>query len=73
MKIRELREQMGIKFRGPQGPWEPYFAWRPKKDIHGKWHWLSHIYRRERNRVIYPHQGYDYGTSINKIIDALRD
>ena len=62
-----------IKYRGPEGPWEPFFAWKPKKDIHGKWHWLHYIYRRERNRVIYPHQGWEYGTSVDKIIEALKN
>jgi hypothetical protein len=54
---------------GPQGPWEPYFAWRPRQDIHGAWHWLGRIYRRERNRMVYPSQGWEYGT----VFDVLRD
>jgi len=62
-----------IKYKGPEGPWEPHFAWRPKKDIHGRWHWLSHIYRREKNRVVYPSPGWEYGTSVDAIIEALRD
>lgn len=56
--------------RGPQGPWQPEFAWLPRKDIHGQWHWLKQIYRRERNRVVYPHQGYEYGNAFDVIKDA---
>ena len=55
--------------RGPQGPWEPYFAWKPRQDIHGAWHWLKRIYRRERNRMVWPSQGWEYGT----VFDVMRD
>jgi hypothetical protein len=57
-----------IKFRGPQGPWEPMFAWKPVK-ISGRWHWLTQIYRRERNKYVYPNQGWEYGNTF----DVLRD
>lgn len=61
---------MGINiFKGPQGPWEPVFVWKPVKDIHGQWHWLKRIYRRERNVVVYPSQGYEYGNAF----DLLKD
>jgi hypothetical protein len=62
-----------IKYSGPQGPWIAEFAYIPRKDIHGTWHWLSTIYRREKNRIIYPHQGYEYGTSVDYIIEKLVD
>lgn len=62
-----------IKYSGPEGPWQLVFAWRPRKDIHDRWHWLSHIYRRERNRIIYPSPGWEYGTGVDLIIDALKD
>ena len=61
-----------IKFRGPQGPWKPYFTWRPRR-INGRWHWLTTIYRRERNIAVYPHQGYEFGDSGDFIIDTLRN
>ena len=56
--------------RGPQGPWLPCFAWRPRRDIHRQWHWLSKIYRRERNRMVYPSQGWEYGTVFDVVRDA---
>jgi hypothetical protein len=69
MKITELRDTMYWSWRGPQGSWEPVFAWRPVRDIHGRWHWLRRIYRRERNRMVHPHQGWEYGT----VFDAIKD
>ena len=59
-----------LRFRGPGGPWEPYFAWKPRRDIHGTWHWLRRIYRRERNRMVWPPQGWEYGTMFDVIKDA---
>lgn len=56
--------------RGPQGPWEPWFPIKPVRDIHGAWHWLGRIYRRERNRMVYPSQGWEYGTVFDAIKDA---
>jgi hypothetical protein len=58
-----------IKFRGPQGPWEPMFAWKPVRDIHGRRHWLKSMFRREKNRMVWPPQGWEYGTTL----DVLRD
>lgn len=58
-----------IKFSGPQGPWEPVFAWLPVQDIHGSWHWLRRVYRRSRNRMVYPDQGWEYGN----VFDVLKD
>ncbi len=55
--------------RGPQGPWESIFVWKPVKDIHGHWHWLKRLYRREKNRIVWPHQGWEFGT----VFDVLRD
>ena len=70
MKIRGLRERMGIEWKvGAQGPWRPEFAWRPRK-IKGKWYWLTKIYKREKNVVVYPHQGYEYGDVFDAITDA---
>ena len=68
MKIRELREEMGIRFRGPGGPWKPYYSWKPRK-INDKWYWLTTVYRREKNIAVYPHQGYEFGDSF----DVLKD
>lgn len=59
-----------IRFRGPGGPWEPVFAWKPVRDIHGQRHWLRRIYRRERNRMVWPPQGYEFGTVFDVIKDA---
>lgn len=62
---------MSIQWQGSAaGPWQPEFAWRPRKDIHGQWHWLKQVYRRERNIVVYPHQGWEYGTAFDVIKDA---
>ena len=71
MKIRQPREDMGIQWsRSLAGPWRPYFAWRPHRDIHGQLHWLGRIYRRARNRMVYPPQGWEYGTAFDVIRDA---
>lgn len=58
-----------IKYTGPQGPWEPVFAWRPVRDIHGRIHWLKKIYRREQNRLIWPQFNWEYGTFLDVIKD----
>jgi hypothetical protein len=58
-----------IKFRGPQGPWEPVFVWKPVKDIHGKRHWLKKVYRRELNQYVWPPRGWEYGN----VFDVLKD
>jgi hypothetical protein len=60
-----------IQFRGPGGPWKgPFFTWRPVRDIHGRRHWLRKVYRREKNRMVWPSQGYEYGTLFDVVKDA---
>jgi hypothetical protein len=60
-----------IKYSGPQGPWKgPFFAWRPVRDIHGRWHWLKRVYRRYRNRMVWPPQGWEWGTFMDVVRDA---
>lgn len=61
-----------IKFRGPQGPWEPYYTWKPRR-INGRWYWLTTVYRREKNRMVWPPQGYEFGNGADFIIDTLRN
>jgi len=56
-------------FRGPQGAWEKMFAWRPIK-VNKHWYWLREVYRRERNKYVMPHQGYEYGTFFDVIRDS---
>jgi hypothetical protein len=58
-----------IQYKGPEGRWKSVFVWKPVRDIHGRWHWLATVYRREKNRVVWPHQGYEWGNTF----DALRD
>jgi hypothetical protein len=58
-----------IKFRGPGGPWKPYYAWKPRK-INNKWYWLTTVYRREKNIAVYPHQGYEFGDGFDVLKDA---
>ena len=57
-----------IKFKGPGGPWQPVFAWRPRR-VNNKWRWLVTIYRRERNKFVWPHQGWEFGDEF----DVLKD
>ena len=57
-----------INFVGPQVVWIRVFAWQPVR-INKHWYWLRSIYRRERNKYVYPHQGYEYGT----LFDVIRD
>jgi hypothetical protein len=57
-----------IKFKGPQGPWEPYYTRKPLK-VNGRWYWFTTVYRRELNQYVWPPQGYEYGDQF----DALRD
>lgn len=52
----------------PAGPWRPVYIRWPKK-IRGRWYWFTTVYKRERNIMVYPHQGYEYGDAF----DALRD
>ena len=58
-----------VRYRGPEGPWQPVFAWRPRW-IKGKFYWLTTIYRREKNTMVYPHQGYEYGDTFDAVKDA---
>lgn len=56
------------QWRGPEGKWQEYFTWRPRK-VNGQWYWLTHIYRREKNKLVIPHCGWEYGDSF----DVLKD
>lgn len=58
-----------VTYRGPQGTWVKYFTWKPRK-INGRWYWLTNIYRREKNILVYPHQGFEYGDAFNMLKDA---
>ena len=58
-----------ITYKGPQGPWMPYFTRKPRK-IKGKWYWLTTVYRREKNIAVYPHQGYEFGDGFVLLKDA---
>ena len=68
-KLAEFEDEMTAYFSGPQGPWLPEFAWVPRR-IKGRWHWLTTVYRREKNRIVYPHQGYEYGDCFDALKDA---
>jgi hypothetical protein len=57
-----------ICFSGPEGPWVPMFAWKPV-NIKNRWYWLTKVFRREKNILVVPHQGYEYGD----MFDVLRD
>lgn len=51
--------------------WESWYAWRPVKDIHNKWHWFTNIYRLHGNTYV-DHDNwswYYYGT----VFDVLRN
>jgi hypothetical protein len=58
-----------IKYKGSEGPWKPYYIWKPRC-INGRWYWLSTVYRRERNIAVYPHQGYEFGDGFDVLRDA---
>jgi hypothetical protein len=58
-----------IKFKGTGGPWQPYYTWQPRR-INDQWYWLTTVYRRERNIMIYPHQGYEFGDAFDVLRDA---
>jgi hypothetical protein len=52
--------------------WRPWFAWRPVSDQQGRWHWLTHLYRRRQppDRVLREQMRlYDYST----LFDLVRD
>jgi hypothetical protein len=65
-----MEEMAMFNLKGPGGPWQADFAWKPVRDIHGQWHWLARVYKREKNRVVWPHQGYEYGTAFDILKDA---
>lgn len=51
--------------------WKKHYARIPVKDVHGEWHWLSHIFKR---KIIVNVGGderwkYVYGT----LLDVLKD
>ena len=56
-----------ITYKGPQGPWQPYYTWKPRR-INGVWYWLTTVYRRDKNKLVMPHQGYEFGDDF----DVLR-
>lgn len=50
--------------------WQGWYAWRPVKDIHGRWHWLTDVYRILGNTYM-DHEDrswYHYGT----VFDVLK-
>ena len=58
-----------IHWRTAAGPWLPYYTWRPRC-INGRLYWLTTVYRREKNIVIYPSQGYEFGDGFDVLKDA---
>ena len=50
--------------------WGKWYAWKPVKDVHGKWHWLKDIYRIPGNTYMdYDDwRWYHYGT----VFDVIR-
>jgi hypothetical protein len=50
--------------------WESWYAWRPVKDIHGRWHWREEVYRILGNTYMDQEdwRWYYYGT----ILDVIR-
>lgn len=51
--------------------WEPHFAWLPVKDIHGRRHWLKHVYRRY-NWALSTEQPFGRNYSYGTIFDVIR-
>jgi hypothetical protein len=64
-----MEEMAMIKYKGPEGKWQPLYAYTPIR-IKGKWYWLTTVYRREKNIVVYPHQGYEWGNTFDALKDA---
>jgi hypothetical protein len=58
-----------ISWKGPEGEWQRFFTWKPVK-IRKRWYWLKHVFRRDKNRMVIPHQGYEYGTAFDVIRDS---
>jgi hypothetical protein len=66
----QVMEEMRMSnFRGPEGKWEPYYTWKPRR-INSKWYWLTTVYRREKNKYVYPHSGYEFGDGFDVLKDA---
>jgi hypothetical protein len=65
-------KQTMINYRGPEGEWQPYFTWKPVR-IRRRWYWLTTIYRREKNRVVWPPQGWEFGNANDFIIDRIKN
>ena len=61
-----------MNYRGPEGAWQLFFTWKPVR-IRRRWYWLTTIYRREKNRIVWPHQGWEFGTRSDLIIDTIRN
>jgi hypothetical protein len=62
MKAWKSRRYLDVQIR--KRPWKEWYAWRPVKDIHGKWHWLNIVYRKLGNDYV-DHDDfswYFYGT-----------
>jgi len=49
--------------------WQPTTLWIPRK-INGRWYWLTKIYRREKNKLVIPHQGWEYGDEFDILKDS---
>ena len=64
-------DDMGLTRSKQLPPWEQWFAWHPVKDVNGRWHWLSKVYRRYswvKSDTF--NKGYDYGTLFDVIKDS---
>ena len=59
-----------FRITGPAGPWKPVFAWKPVK-VKGKWYWLKTVYIREKNILVLPHQGWEYGDAFDLLRTEL--
>jgi hypothetical protein len=47
--------------------WESWYAWKPVKDVNGKWHWFKEVYRIPGNTYV-DHDNwrwYHYGTMLD--------
>ena len=61
---RVMEEMNMIKYQGTGGLWAPYYTWKPRK-INGNWYWLTTVYRREKNRIVWPYQGWEFGDGFD--------
>ena len=59
------------RWEANKAPWQKWRAWKPVKDIHGRWHWGKTVYRRRTNTYVNHDDWvrYEYGT----IFDVLKD